>query len=188
VSQSELSRDELILVDEDDNILGYLDKDACHDGAGRRQRAFSAFLLDRNGRVLLQQRSRDKRLWPGYWSNSCCSHPRRGESTEDAVSRRLQEELGYTVPTRALYRFEYRAHVEERGAEHELCWVYVGSVDEPERVDPNPEEIAAIEWTVPEDLDRRTQASPRQFTPWFLLEWQRLRTEHPGVFRNPEAH
>ncbi|MDH5246330.1 MAG: isopentenyl-diphosphate delta-isomerase, partial [Betaproteobacteria bacterium] len=82
-------REELILVDEDDNEVGHLSKADCHDGQGRLHRAFSVFLFNDAGELLLQQRGRSKRLWPGYWSNSCCSHPRRGESLEIATSRRL---------------------------------------------------------------------------------------------------
>ena len=84
--------EELILVDGEDNETGYLSKAACHDGDGVLHRAFSLFLFDSAGRLLLQQRAATKRLWPGFWSNSCCSHPRRGESMEVATSRRLRDE------------------------------------------------------------------------------------------------
>ena len=85
--------EELILVDEHDREQGYLSKAACHDGAGILHRAFSAFLFNPAGELLLQQRADSKRLWPGFWSNSCCSHPRRGESMQVATRRRLLDEL-----------------------------------------------------------------------------------------------
>jgi len=84
----------LILVDEDDNEVGYRSKGECHEGHGILHRAFSIFLFDKRGRVLLQQRAAGKRLWPLHWSNSCCSHPRRGETMDQALHRRLREELG----------------------------------------------------------------------------------------------
>ena len=79
----------LILVDENDREIGYRSKVDCHTGHGTLHRAFSIFLFDNRGRVLLQQRAAGKPLWPLYWSNSCCSHPRRGESMQQALHRRL---------------------------------------------------------------------------------------------------
>ena len=87
----------LILVDSRDRELGYLDKSACHDGEGRLHRAFSVFIFNPRGDVLLQRRSRSKRLWPSHWSNSCCSHPRKGETMEQAVHRRIRQELGFAA-------------------------------------------------------------------------------------------
>ena len=83
----------LILVDENDREIGFSSKDSCHDGPGILHRAFSLFIFNTAGELLLQQRSAGKRLWPLYWSNSCCSHPRAGETMELAVNRRLQQEL-----------------------------------------------------------------------------------------------
>ena len=86
--------EKLILVDEHDNIIGYENKDVCHNGDGLLHRAFSIFLFTSNGELLIQQRSQEKRLWGLFWSNTCCSHPRKGETYEQATMRRLQEELG----------------------------------------------------------------------------------------------
>ena len=83
----------LSLVDSDDRELGFLDKSLCHAGAGVLHRACSLFVFNEGGELLIQQRAADKRLWPSYWSNSCCSHPRRGESMETATRRRLEQEL-----------------------------------------------------------------------------------------------
>ena len=102
--------EQLILVDSDDRVLGHDSKAACHDGAGVLHRAFSLFVFNGAGDLLLQQRSVGKRLWPGYWANSCCSHPRRGESMEQATQRRLQQELGMACDLRYLFKFEYHAH------------------------------------------------------------------------------
>src|ERR1700761_6433167 len=83
--------DTLILVDEADREVGYMSKARCHDGRGILHRAFSLLIFNAEGQLLLQQRSAAKRLWPLYWSNSCCSHPRRFENMETAVQRRLHE-------------------------------------------------------------------------------------------------
>jgi isopentenyl-diphosphate delta-isomerase len=165
----------LIRVDSADRPIGTLDKSACHDGAGLLHRAFSIFVFNRRGQLLLQQRHPDKRLWPSYWSNSCCSHPRAGEDMDTAVARRLQQELGLVAEARFLYKFEYRAEFGDVGTEHELCWVYVGTTDAKPVI--NTTEIADWRWIAPDDLDRELARSPERFTPWFKLEWQRLRGE-----------
>ena len=87
--------EELILVDAQDRPVGRSSKAAAHDGDGQLHRAFSVFLFNARGELLLQQRGREKRLWPGYWSNSCCSHPRIGESMEIATHEREIEALRF---------------------------------------------------------------------------------------------
>lgn len=168
-------RDPLILVDADDNELGTLDKGACHDGDGVLHRAFSLFIFDAHGRLLLQQRASGKRLWPGFWSNSCCSHPRQGETMREATDRRLEQELGLRCPLHRLFSFEYRARYGAAGSEHELCTVYAGRSDSDPRV--NDTEISAWRWIAPEALDAELAADPEAFTPWLRLEWTRLRSD-----------
>jgi len=167
----------LILVDEHDNQIGYRDKAACHTGHGTLHRAFSIFLFDDRGRVLLQQRSAIKPLWPLYWSNSCCSHPRRGETVDQATRRRLYEELGVEAPLEFLYKFIYQADFNEIGAEHELCHVYIGAAADPD-VTVHPEEVAATRWMEIDALSEAMAAEPGRFTPWFKLEWQALMRDH----------
>ncbi len=122
------SEDErLILVDSNDRELGTSPKSDCHDGDGVLHRAFSLFVFNADGALLIHQRQADKRLWPLYWSNSCCSHPRAGEDMELAVSRRLEQELGLRANLRFMYKFEYAAAFGDVGSEHELCWVYAGT-------------------------------------------------------------
>ena len=167
-------RDPLILVDADDNEIGSLDKAACHDGDGILHRAFSLFVLDGEGRVLLQQRASGKRLWPGFWSNSCCSHPRRGETMEEAIHRRLEQELGLHCTLRRLFRFQYQARYGAAGSEHELCSVYAGRADGEPRI--NESEISAWRWITPAALDAELEADAGAFTPWLHIEWARIRS------------
>jgi isopentenyl-diphosphate delta-isomerase len=171
--------EELILVDDRDRELGHLSKAACHDGAGVLHRAFSAFLFNAAGELLLQQRADSKRLWPGYWSNSCCSHPRRGESMQTATARRLSEELNLTADLRFAYRFQYQASFGELGSECELCHVFLGRIDDD--VHPNSEEISAIRFVSADALDRELAENPERFTPWFKLEWDALNGEHADL-------
>ena len=164
----------LIIVDAQDRILGHGTKAELHEGAGTLHRAFSIFLFNHNGDVLLQQRSHQKRLWPLFWSNTCCSHPRQGESYGVATQRRLSEELGMRADLIFTHRFRYQAQYDEHGAEHELCSVYVGkTVDNPSA---NPLEIADWQWIQPDALDRWIEETPETLTPWLKLEWQTLRS------------
>ena len=168
-------RDLLILVDSSDEEIGELDKEACHNGSGTHQRASSAFIFNRDGDLLIQQRHSQKRLWGSAWSNSCCSHPRVGEETDVAARRRVAEELGLEPQLTFLFKFEYRASYNELGSEHELCSVYAGQVDCEPIVNTN--EIQAWEWVSPRELNRRIEQTPNDFTPWLRIEWTRINDE-----------
>jgi len=175
----EIARDlePLILVDDADREIGHLDRANCHAGSGVLHRAFSLFIFNGNGELLVQQRSGNKRLWPLYWSNSCCSHPRRAESMDSAIHRRLDEELGLACSLHFLFKFQYQAQFDAAAAERELCSVYIGRSDGRVRVDPA--EIHAWRWIDTAVL--QSQMAGRhaaRFTPWFRLEWERLWREH----------
>jgi isopentenyl-diphosphate delta-isomerase len=169
--------EELILVDEQDREIGFSSKASCHNGEGMLHRAFSVFLFNGRGEVLLQQRAANKRLWPLYWSNSCCSHPRRGESLESAARRRVEQELGLHCELRFLYRFQYHACFGEAGSERELCSVFAGRSDE--AVMANGTEVNDCRWIAPQALDQELADHPDRFTPWFKLEWPRVRDTLP---------
>ncbi len=162
----------LILVDERDNEIGYRSKGDCHQGHGILHRAFSIFLFDQRGRVLLQQRAAGKPLWPLYWSNSCCSHPRRGETLEQALHRRLHEELGLDAELEFAYKFIYQADFGDKGAEHELCHVYIGAASGEIRI--HPDEIADWRWAPLEQVTEELEQNSERYTPWFKLEWKAL--------------
>lgn len=171
--------EQLILVDEDDREIGSLDKAACHDGGGVLHRAFSLFIFNREGELLLQQRGSTKRLWPLYWSNSCCSHPRVGETMEEATSRRLHEELNIEAELEFVYKFAYAAQFDAAGSENELCWVYLGRTSKAPA--PNSHEIAGIRWVAADRLRADLEGEPADFTPWFRLEWRRLAEDHAEI-------
>ncbi len=169
----------LILVDMNDNETGVLSKAECHDGEGVLHRAFSVFLFNPDGELLLQQRASGKRLWPLFWSNTCCSHPRQGESIEIAAVRRLQDELQASAALEFVYKFSYRANFEDLGSEHELCHVLLGSLDD--TVTANTTEVEALRFVSAHKLEEELRANAEQFTPWFKMEWQRLNDEFPDV-------
>lgn len=168
----------LILVNGEDEPVGTLAKSACHDGAGVLHRAFSLFVLNAAGETLLQRRQGSKRLWPGYWANSCCSHPRPGEETSAAVCRRAKDELGLTVRPEFMFKFQYRAAFAELGSEFELCSVYLGRVADGAVPRINRAEIAEWRWVGAAALDRELREAPDAFAPWLMLEWPRLRRDY----------
>jgi len=169
----------LVLVNDADDELGFASKLRCHDGDGLLHRAFSVFLFSPTGEVLLQQRSGQKRLWPGVWSNSCCSHPRQGEPLHLAVHRRLREELAVESPVQFLFKFHYHARYDAAGAEREICHVYAGPLIGRPTINHN--EIAATRMMSASALDRELAESPSQYTPWLKLEWARVRESWPVV-------
>ncbi len=168
----------LILVNEQDEEIGYLDKKSCHQGNGILHRAFSIFIFNDEGKVLMQQRSQQKNLWPLYWSNSCCSHPRKGEALPIATRRRLEEELGFVCDLTYLFKFIYQASYEDRGSEYELCYVYIGKSNDP--VKSNTNEIADWRYMEIAELDEEIKRHPENFTPWFKLEWEQMKREWWG--------
>jgi len=172
----------LILVDEADREVGHMSKARCHEGRGVLHRAFSLLIFNESGELLLQRRSASKHLWPHYWSNSCCSHPRRAESMESAIHRRLHEELGLRCPLHFLFKFRYQAQFDNVGAEHELCSVFIGRSADRVRIDHN--EIADWRWVSPEGLTAEMQgAGVQRFTPWFTMEWERIWRDHRSALR-----
>jgi len=173
---TELSQKLLILVDEEDNIVGYEKKEKCHQGEGLLHRAFSILIFNDDKQLLIQKRGSEKVLWPLYWSNSVCSHPRVGESYEEAAVRRLEEELGFETRLQLLYKFQYQEGYKDIGSENEMCSVYIGKANG--IVKPNRSEIA--EWTYVDlkNLEADMLTRPHLYTPWFKMELERIHRYH----------
>jgi isopentenyl-diphosphate Delta-isomerase len=163
--------EEVVLVDENDREIGTAPKLRAHrDGA--LHRAFSVFLFNSRDEVLLQRRADDKYHSGGLWSNTCCSHPRPGENTDDAAHRRLQEEMGLEVPLIPVFAFTYRSGFADGLWEHEYDHVYVGRTDaDPE---PNPEEVAGWRWASVEEVTREMERDPDRFTVWFREPFEEI--------------
>ena len=164
--------DQLCVVDANDELEGIASKKSCHVGAGRRHRAFSLHIINSRRELLIHRRSNLKMLWPGFWSNSCCSHPRAGESVEAAVKRRVIEELGISVAPRFCFKFEYREVYLDIGTEHEICHVFVAETDETPH--PNSLEISEVKFISVPDVDELISSQPEDFTPWFRMQWNVL--------------
>lgn len=153
----------LILVDEHNRARGVAEKLAVHR-AGLLHRAFSVFLVDAEGRIVLQQRSRKKYHSAGLWANACCGHPRPGEPTLHAARRRLVEELGATASLRFAFRARYRTELANGLVENEIVYVYFGIA--PERFAPNPDEVATIDALPLNELQADITRRPRRYAYW----------------------
>ena len=182
LTSEENNKDLLILVDESDEALGFKSKSECHEGNGTLHRAFSVFIFNPSGQLLIQKRSSNKELWDLHWSNSCCSHPKKNEQMELAVKRRLKEELGIECPVHYLYKFTYHATYKDLGSEHELCHVYVGLFDG--EIKANPEEIDDWKFIKPDDLEKRIRNSKKDYTPWMKIEWEMLTASYKREIEN----
>ena len=162
----------VILVDEKDRPLGDGDKLEVHR-QGDLHRAFSIFVFNAENEVLLQRRADKKYHFAGYWSNSCCGHPRPDEPTARAALRRLGEELGFHAPLHEQMQLIYRAEDPETGLiEHEYLHVFRGRyVDDPR---PDPNEVGAWRWMSVPAVQRSVRRFPGLFTPWFRLLADRI--------------
>jgi isopentenyl-diphosphate delta-isomerase len=170
---------EVILVDREDRCLGSMGKLEAHRDGGHLHRAFSIFIFDAAGRMLLQQRSHEKYHFAGRWTNACCGHPRPGEELLAAAHRRLGEEFGFDAPLKEVFGFVYRARDGQSGlTEHEFDHVLIGEFDGEPR--PNRDEIAGWKWVDVKDLAEDAEANPERYTPWF-------RVALPGVLARVQA-
>ena len=176
--------EELILVDAEDQEIGRTSKRKAHAGSGLLHRAFSVFLFDDRNRLLLHRRSASKPLWPGYWTNSCCSHPRYGEGLLDSVRRRVREELGCTaVSIERVCAFEYHATYRDIGSEHELCHIFLARLAAGTSIFAHPLEISELAWVAVDDVDAMMREERSDLTPWFRQEWQLLRGQQRKYFK-----
>jgi isopentenyl-diphosphate delta-isomerase len=158
-----MAEERLILVDENNRARGFEKKTPVHR-AGLLHRAFSIFIVDDRARILLQRRSPKKYHSGGLWANSCCGHPRPGETTLAAARRRLNEELGLTAPLSFGFFSRYQAKLGGGMQENEFVYVYFGPLTaEPE---PHADEVAAVEFVSAEAIKRRIAREPETFTYW----------------------
>ncbi len=158
--------EKVILVNEIDDQLGLMAKMEAHE-KGILHRAFSVFIFNKKGELLLQQRALDKYHSPGLWTNTCCSHQRDGESNIEAGRRRLKEEMGFNCDLKELFWFVYRASFDNGLTEHELDHVMIGYHEEDPVV--NPEEAASFKWMTLKDVKSDMELQPELYTEWFKI-------------------
>lgn len=158
--------EEVILVNEGDFEIGTMEKLKAHQ-EGVLHRAFSVFIFNSEGEILLQQRAFDKYHSAGLWSNTCCSHPRPGEDTLQAAKRRLKEEMGIETELEFSYDFIYRREFDNGLIEHELDHIFVGLSDDPPVI--NKAEVADWKYMKPMDIRKHMYLNPGEYTYWFFI-------------------
>ena len=139
---------------------------------GVLHRAFSVFILNKAGEIMLQQRAGHKYHSPLLWTNTCCSHQREGESNIEAGKRRLEEEMGFTTELKELFSFIYKAPFDNGLTEHELDHVMIGYYEDAPVL--NEEEVAAWSWEKPEKIKEDMKQHPDKYTAWFKIIFERF--------------
>ena len=163
--------EQVILVDEHDNALGLMEKMEAHRLA-KLHRAFSVFAMNDKNEILLQRRALHKYHSGGLWTNTCCSHPRDGESVEEAARRRLMEEMGFTCDVKRIFSFIYKAELDNDLTEHELDHVFCGTTSELPNL--NREEVVDYCYLTPEALELEIKERPDQYTAWLKICFNNL--------------
>ena len=164
-------KEEVILVDTNDVPLGTMPKMEAHEKA-ILHRAFSVFILNKEGQLMLQQRALSKYHSPGLWTNTCCSHQRLGETNIEAGTRRLQEEMGFKTPLKELFSFVYKATFDNGLTEHEFDHVILGYYDSEPII--NHEEVTNWKWMNLEEIITEIKTNPDNYTAWFKIIFDRF--------------
>jgi isopentenyl-diphosphate delta-isomerase len=177
-------KDYIVRVDKNGNDIGLIEKIKGHLGQGVLHSAFSVFVFRNPGELLITRRSGKKMLWPFYWTNTCCSHPRDGEDVLSAGKRRLYEELGFSCDLEKLYDFKYQEEYRENGklvgSENELCSVLIGKSNEIPDLNSKKvqAEICDYEYVDIDYLVRDMEKKSKRYTPWFRMEVEKLMKDY----------
>jgi len=163
--------EKVILVDRMDNPTGEIEKLEAHEKA-LLHRAFSIFIFNEKNELMLQQRALTKYHSPGLWTNTCCSHPRPGETLEEASHRRLVEEMGFDCKVEKIFDFIYKAELDKGLTEHEFDHVFFGRFNDYPAV--NPAEVADWKWMSMNDIESDMLANPEYYTVWFRIAFDRV--------------
>jgi isopentenyl-diphosphate delta-isomerase len=185
----------LIKINKQDKPIGTIDKTKAHKGKGILHRAFSVFVvrpvvanfnlrqkqerrmnsaITKNYQILLQKRSKYKLLWPGFWTNTCCSHAKSAKSgnaknakknLKKQAEQRLKQEMGLTVPLKKVGTLYYQADYKDKGTEHELTHIFIGKYTN-QPINPDPKEVADYKWMSIKDLKKDIKDNPAIYTPW----------------------
>ncbi len=173
----------IILVDENDNPIGSEEKVKCHLPNGNLHRAFTALLFDKNGRLVLTRRSKEKMLWPNDWDGTFASHPRKSETYVSSGERRMPEELGITGTLDYLHKFEYHVPYKDVGSENEICGTLIGIIDESTKLKEIEGEIDEIKWITSKELIIELKKNPQIYCPWMLIALKLLEKSDKSMLK-----
>lgn len=171
----------ITLVNEVDEVIGKIEKLEAHKKA-KLHRAFSIIIINDKEEMLIHQRADHKYHSGGLWTNSCCSHPRYGEPLEEAVHRRLQEELGFDCSMKEIFKFKYKKSFDNELTEFEYDHVFVGCYNK-EKILLNKAEVKAFQWISLNDLLKDIKQSPEKYTYWFKLIMEKIEMKNINIFR-----
>lgn len=174
--------EQVILVDEQDVPIGLMPKMEAHEKA-LLHRAFSVFVLNSKGEIMLQQRAADKYHSPLLWTNTCCSHQREGESNLKAGKRRLMEEMGFVTDLEEVFSFIYKAPFDNGLTEHEYDHVMIGYYNGEPQI--NPEEVASWKWMLPADIREDMAENEESYTAWFKIIFEKF---YQYITANSNSH
>jgi isopentenyl-diphosphate Delta-isomerase len=166
-----MKKDQVVLVNETDEQIGVMAKIEAHK-KGLLHRAFSVFIFDSKGRMLLQQRAAEKYHGAHLWTNACCSHPGPDENVKEAAQRRLDQEMGFTTELQEIFSFIYKAEVENNLVEYEFDYVFVGEYEN--EIKPHPAEVSAFYYENMEQLKTKIETHPLKFTAWFKIAFPQI--------------
>ena len=166
-----MNKEEVVLVDKNDNPLGTMEKMQAHE-KGVLHRAFSVFIYNSNKEMMLHRRAFSKYHSQGLWTNACCSHPRINETTEETAHRRLKEEMGFDCKLKEEFSFLYKADVGDGLLEHEFDHVFFGEFDGKPEI--NPDEVAEWKFVNPEILKEEIKTHPEKYTEWFKIAFEKI--------------
>ena len=169
-----MSEELVILVDENDNQIGTEEKVKCHLPNGKLHRAFTALLFDKNGRLVITKRAKEKMLWPGDWDGTFASHPRENETYVSSGERRMPEELGIEGKLDYLHKFEYHVNYKDVGSENEICGTLIGIVDNPTELKEIEGEIDETKTISAKELLLELKVNPQIYCPWMLIALELL--------------
>ena len=164
-----MSDEYVILVDGNDIPIGTEEKVKCHLPDGKLHRAFTALLFDKNGRLVLTRRAKEKMLWPEDWDGTFASHPRESETYVSSGERRMPEELGIEGKLDYLHKFEYHVPYKNVGSENEICGTLIGVIDETTELKKIEGEIDEIKWISAKELLSEIKTNPKIYCPWMLI-------------------
>jgi len=169
-----MSEEFVILVDENDNSIGTEEKVKCHLPDGKLHRAFTVLLFDKDGKLVLTRRAKEKMLWPGDWDGTFASHPRESETYVSSGERRMPEELGIEGNLDYLHKFEYHVPYKDVGSENEICGTLIGIIDKDSEPQEIEGEIDEIKWISANELLSELKTNPQIYCPWMLIALELL--------------
>ncbi len=187
LEEKEMSEEYLVLVDENDNPIGKEEKVKCHLPNGILHRAFTALLFDKNGRLVLTRRAKEKMLWPGDWDGTVASHPRESETYVSSGERRMPEELGIRCNLDYLFKFEYHVPYKDVGSENEICGTLIGIVEDSTQFTKIEGEIDEIKWISAKEFLVDLKANPKIYCPWMIIALELLEKSDELMLKKYES-